>query len=437
MALTPGTCTAASIAPPLLPDVQIRSLDASLVRVPYQFIPAGVYSNSGSVTATNLQYCNVTITYVSSESRNRTTVQIWLPSGPTKWNGRMQGIGGSGWSAGLTDFGEWTMAAAVAQGYAAVATNAGWETDEPRDWAYSSPGVVDRGALHHYGSGALNHMSIMGKSVVASFYGRGPRYSYFNGCSQGGRQGFALAQEYPTAFDGIAASAPPVNWSSLMVAGFWAQATMNDLAAYPTACELSALTAAAVRHCDPLDGVVDGLVSDPDSCSFDPYSLVGSMTSCVETGGPIAITRAAAEVARIGWGGMVPPSNQSFMTLGTMHEASLVTAGAIPLVGGLLPMMNITMGLADRRCKADGSSCLGKPNRMVDDWIKVFILRQPNFNSSTIGVKEFDEILERSVKEYASIIGTTSTNLTAFRDAGGKLVSYHGLVSFIIIPFFT
>jgi feruloyl esterase len=68
------------------------------------------------------------------------------------------------------------------------------------------------------------------KQVIESFYGRGPDYSYWNGCSQGGRQGYMFAQKFPEAFDGIAAAAPAINWSSFFFSSTFPQQVLSELA---------------------------------------------------------------------------------------------------------------------------------------------------------------------------------------------------------------
>jgi hypothetical protein len=420
---SPVNCSSQSIPYPTLPGAQIRSLEASLARKTWELIPAGLYSNNGPVIASGLSYCNVTITYTPLDSDNKTTVQVWLPA--QKWNGRMQGLGGGGWSGGLFDFGYPGMTAAVAQGYAAVATNGGWTSSLPKDFALLSPGNVDIKSLRHFASTSLNDVSIIGKSVIQSFYGQPPKYSYWNGCSQGGRQGFMLAQKYPKAFDGIVASAPAINWGYLMVAGFWAQALQHELGKYIDPCEISTLTAAAIKACDGNDGIIDGLISDPDSCQFDPYTLVNTTTSCFGSSNP-KISKEAAYLANTAWTGM-KTTNQSFLHDGNNHEAGLVTAGS-PYLDTFLTRMNITLGLADRQCGA-GGTCTGRPLNLVDDWIRYFIKKDPNYDSSKMSQKEFDGIFETSVRDYTSIIGTGNTDLSGLRNAGGKLLSYHGLVS--------
>jgi hypothetical protein len=418
-------CTASAIPLPNLNTGYIDSLTAKPEYSSFQYIPAGLYFNNGAVSATGLSYCKVSISYTDFKSNRKTGVQVWLPS--EKWNGRMQGIGGGGWSAGLVPvFDNPSMTAAVAQGYVAVATDGGWSTSHPMFSAYlpNKPGQVDLKALRHYGATSLKDVSILGKAVAASFYGTPPRYSYWNGCSQGGRQGFMIAQEYPDAFDGVAAAAPPVNWGPLIVAGFSMQVLMHDIDKYVHPCEIAALSARAMEECDPLDGVVDGLISEPDRCFFNPYPWINTTANCYESPN-MTISAEAAYIANTFWTGLYT-SNQTFMHFGANHEASLVSLG-VPYVGWWANMLGITLGLSDRMCDAKGK-CTGRPFSMIDEWIRYFVVKDPRYDTSKMSMQDFDDIMEISTREYTSIIGTGSTNLTGFGAAGKKMLSYHGLV---------
>ena len=119
-------------------------------------------------------------------------------------------------------------------------------------------------------------------------------------------------------------------------------------------CELSWLSAKALEKCDPEDGVVDGLISDPDGCIFDPYTLVNTSAVCWN-GISKKISKEAAILAHTGWTG-VKEAKSFFRPLneGSTHEAALVTIG-IPFFGPLLVSINATIGLADRYCRLDGN----------------------------------------------------------------------------------
>lgn len=131
-----------------------------------------------------------------------------------------------------------------------------------------------------------------------------------------------MAQRYPTQYNGILAAAPAINWGSFLPALYYPQAVMNDLNRYPRPCELEALTAAAINACDGLDGVMDGIISMPQLCNFDPHSMLGSKFLC--SGQPFKISQVAIAVAEAAWTG-ARNTDGSFLWYGLNYDAPLST----------------------------------------------------------------------------------------------------------------
>ncbi|KAF4306866.1 feruloyl esteras-like protein B precursor [Botryosphaeria dothidea] len=389
MALTAGntsfSCAPEALAFPIISGAEILSIEASLVQNYTARVSGQLYYNHGDVNATNLSFCN----------NDTVLTQIWLPT--ETWNGRMQAVGGGGWVAGMFTLSYIAMAGAVGEGYAGVTTNAGLPSEDPKDWALLGPGNVDLYALQNLASVSLNDAAMIGESIIKSFYREPPKYSYWSGCSQGGRQGLMLAQRYPKAFDGIAASAPAINCIRLQ-------------------CEMNALTVAVIDACDGNDGLIDGMISDPDSCQFDPYTIVGKATTCSDSGITLRITKAAAAVANAAWR-TAKTANETFLWYGTGYEANLTTSTSV----------------AHTECQANGT-CISKPSTLFTDWMGLFIEKTPAFDTSSLTRQEYENIYRAGVREYSSIIGTNFHDLTGFRKAGGKMIAYHGLAD-ETIPF--
>jgi hypothetical protein len=148
-ALLPSICSAQAIGLPTLFGAKILSLEAAVVQNYSAYVFEGYYFNHGSINATNLEFCNVTVSYTHPGQNDRITTQIWLPT--ATWNGRMQGIGGGVWIAGMSFISYVGMAGAVAEGYAAATTDGGHTSDDPMDWALLSPGNVDFYTLQNFG----------------------------------------------------------------------------------------------------------------------------------------------------------------------------------------------------------------------------------------------------------------------------------------------
>lgn len=342
-------------------------------------------------------HCEVTVTLTHPGANDHAKVQVWLPQ--AGWNGRFQGIGGAAYSAGTIG----DVAGAVKQGYAAATTDAGVDTSGLNpSWALDSTGRINTALLRNFASRSVHEMTLVGKQVVADVYSHAANYSYFNGCSTGGRQGYMEAQQYPTDYNGINADAPAVNWNRFEVATLWPQVVMNEEHTYPSACEFNAFNTAALKACDKLDGSADGLISDPSRCDFDPRRLIGAEVVC--DGKEITITAADADVVRKIWDGPRDTDGKR------LWYGLPVGADFNPLAA------NTTI---------DGVTT-GSPFIVPAEWVAYFVQKDPAFSSANLTYTRFDQIFAKARAAYDSVIGTSNPNLTAFRNAGGKLITWHG-----------
>ncbi|GAB1218257.1 hypothetical protein ATERTT37_007510 [Aspergillus terreus] len=362
---------------------------------------------SRKLLVSNVTICEVNVTLTHHSEEDNVLIQVWLPQ--TGWNGRFQATGGGGYATGQN---RTYLEPAVALGYAAAQTDGGHveNTRSPASWALNDQGQVDSTLLLNFASRSLHDMAVVGKAVTRSFYGKAPRYSYWNGCSTGGRQGYMEAQRYPEDFDGILANAPAINWPRFIPAEQWGQFVMNQEETFPTLCIFEVFGNASIAACDELDGVMDGIISDPDACTFDPYSLVGTVVTC--DGVQSTITQKMARVVQ------------------KIHQGPRTTDGKFLWYG--LNYGTPYSGL-DSTAVVDGTS-VGVPFEISDTWIRYFIKRNPQYDTSKMSYAEYEAIFYKSIAMYESIIGTDDPDLSAFRDRGGKLLTWHGLADELIFP---
>ncbi|KAK1975176.1 tannase and feruloyl esterase [Colletotrichum cereale] len=403
------TCVPATFGNVSLFGAEMLSIDTAFVANHSSYVPSAVRFTQPSVEVRNVSFCNVTVTYTHPGQGDSIVVEAWLPPADG-WNERLQAVGGGGWVAGRSDpyYYTWPMSGALGDGYATIVTDAGLGTaQDASSWALLSPGNVDLYALQNLASVSLKDEAIIGKLLIKSYYGRGPAYSYWNGCSQGGRQGLMLAQRYPTAYDGIAAGAPAIQWTDIFPSMLWPYQFMNMLGEYPHACEIRAITAAVMSACDGLDGVVDGIISEVDDClaRFDPFELVGQAINCTQAP---EVSLAAAALVNATWQG-------------------LRDSKGVPAWPGLNPGTDLTVGVAVTNCTA-GSGCEAVPLDLAATWTSYFVARVSDLDLSNLSHVEFDRLAHQGRQRYKSIIGTDDADLSAFQDFGGKLVTYHGLL---------
>lgn len=355
---------------------------------------------------TSTSFCNVTLTYTHPGQND--LIKVWLGL-PSAWNGRFQGVGGGGWVTGFPS----EMVPAISQGYAAVSTNGGHDGlgQSTDSWALLSPGNVDLNALQNFASVALNDMTVLGKQLTEAYYTKAISKSYWSGCSTGGRQGLMMAQRYPDAYDGILAQAPGINWAEFIPAMFWPQWIMHQMGYFPPQCELDAITAAAVSTCDEYDGPKDGVIGLPGLCDFDPSTVVGHPYACGNITG--TISDEAAEIAKATWTGA------------TDDQGELQWPG--------IPRGAPLGGIVGTTCDASGN-CTGAPFAVTTDWHRLFIEKDPELDPYNYTQATWDAAFHASVQQYTSIIGTNDPDLSSFKNAGGKMITWHGMAD-QLIPF--
>ena len=208
---------------------------------------------SATIDAANPDICRVVAITTHPPAGDK--VRIWIAIPTSNWNGRFLGTGGGGFAGGEAT----ASINGVALGFAAGATDTGHDGGSGGAFALDANGKLNWQAIRNFAHVGIHEMTVTGKALTQAMYGVAPRYSYFNGCSTGGRQGLMEAQRYPQDYNGIAAAAPAINWTNLLMQSFWGSMLMNAASNPIPSCKLAAATAAAVAACDGIDGVKDGV----------------------------------------------------------------------------------------------------------------------------------------------------------------------------------
>jgi len=244
-----------------LRDVAITSARA-FATGPY--LPAGLPPDAAESATIQLPaHCRVAAV-LTPTADSHIEVELWMPARDS-WNGKYQAVGGGGWVGSLNFNG---MLNALQHGYATSSTDTGHKGPEAAFALGHPEKLVD------FAYRAVHEMATTSKTIMAAYYGRAPRLSYWNGCSTGGRQGIMEAVRYPEDFDGIIAGAPANNQFQL---GAWRINLDTTIRKDPRRIvpreKRLLVNRAVLDACDALDGVKDGLLSDPTRCHFDVSSL--------------------------------------------------------------------------------------------------------------------------------------------------------------------
>ncbi len=267
LAITAALLSALYAAPASAASIDPASACATLVKQDFSTVPdAPSIVVSATIKAAGPElpaHCLI-------EGRIAPTIgyRMWLPI--AGWNGKYAQGGCGGKCGFILDDGCQLM---LMRGYACLASDMGHTGTMYDDlWAIENvPGEID------YGFRSTHVAAITGKTVTAWFYGRNPRYAYFIGASQGGRQGLVEAQRFPQDFDGIVSGEPrmakPVNTPLDHASVFAAIRLSGTGKAIVSAAQLRAINAFVVDRCDMDDNLKDGIISDPRHCRFDPVEL--------------------------------------------------------------------------------------------------------------------------------------------------------------------
>ena len=352
--------------------------------------PAGEFSAPGIKPIPNLPpLCRVAGS-IKPSSDSDIRFEVWLPH--SGWNGKFQGIGNGGY-AGIISFAG--LADAVKNGYATASTDTGHEdVGNSAKWALNHPEkIVD------FGYRAVHETADTAKSLIRAFYGEAPKRSYFNSCSNGGRQALMEAQRYPADYDGIIAGAPANYWTHLMsAAAFGVRATLSEPANYIPAAKLPAIEAAALAQCDAADGVKDSVIENPFSCQFDPSVLL-----CKGEESDSCLTVQQLSALKSIYGGLRNNKGQKlFPGLSPGGEAE--PGGWAAWITGDAPEKSLMYTFSTQ-------------------FFKNMVYSDPDWQYRTFDPDRDVKVADERMSRY---LNSTDPDLSAFEKRGGKLIMYHG-----------
>ena len=245
--------------------------------------------------------------------------------------------------------------------------------------------------------------ALAAKALIRAFYGQAERFSYFSGCSDGGREALVEAQRFAGDFNGIVAGAPAMNFQvqNSLFHGWQARSnTGADGKPILVAARLPILHTAVLRACDAADGLADGLVAEPGQCRFDPAS-----TACGAGQDPATcLTAAEIEVARHFYAGPRDSRTDERLTPGGPQYGS-----ELQWVGVYVP-------------REAGQGIFSA--RIVNDAVGNLIF--PDGRPATVEALTFDRATFDRLRARHPFYDSTNPDLSAFAARGGKLILFHG-----------
>lgn len=321
---------------------------------------------------------------------------------PDAWNRRLYMFGNGGYAGeNLTDASRQdTRNAALRQGFAVVQQNTGHDARAEPLGTFAENNL---GKLVDYASRAVHVTAATAKDLIQAYYDRGPAYSYWDGCSTGGRQGLMSAQRYPGDFDGILAGAPVLDFTGTQLWGVW---NAKALAKAPISVrQLPVIAKAVLDKCDALDGAKDGLLADPRQCRFDPAQ---DLPKCAEgQTGDQCFTPAQVEALQTIYGGVKSKGEVIFP--GQLPGAEPADASG---ASGWKEWIVTESGKS--RQLAYGESFL--------NYFATAPAAQQNLDWKQY---DFDKDVDR-ITRIRDILDATNPDLSEFEKRGGRLITYFG-----------
>jgi hypothetical protein len=327
------------------------------------------------------------------DEKQRIRIRVGLPlnsadgGGVGAWNGKTRNLGGGGCAGSLG-----AVTTATSAGYVGSSTDTGHVGGDCLFALQPNPNRLNIGRLKDFIEDSLLEQVRWAKAIAKTYYGRAASRNYWDGCSTGGRQGFALAQKYPEELDGWLVGAPGVNYGRFRLAQIWGQLAMRELVGGPiSSAKLNQVNASVVAACDALDGVSDGLLNDPRQCTWSAANNI-----CGQPDAPAAtcLTAEEAKAVDLIWDG---PRN----THGKKIFPGLPRGATFSTLNGAQPSQTATGQIAWNHENA-------------------------SFDWKTLTMETFAVEAELGSATNGDIINTMNTSLEKVRDGGTKILMWHG-----------
>ncbi len=336
---------------------------------------------------------------------------------PDKWNGRFYMIGNGGHAGeSLDDPGRASQRNdAVKNGFAFAQTNTGHDAKKEPGGTFvlSNPQkAID------YAYRAVHLTATTAKAITTRYYAKPVARSYWNSCSNGGRQGLIEAQRYPEDFDGVIANAPWVSQTGFTIGAMWNQKAIASVSW--SSAKLALLAGKVMDKCDALDGVKDGLIDDPRRCQFDATKDAPACSAGQSTAECFTPAEADA-INKVYSGPQSSKGKQIFPGFMPGSEAPVAGPGGAPPAS---PWMNLIVPPTEGARTGDFNLAENTMRYLV------FSPPRPDWDYQTFDFDRDTGLLNA----WAKKVNADSTNLARFQRRGGKVLMTYGWADQVLQP---
>ncbi|KAH7131632.1 Tannase/feruloyl esterase [Dactylonectria estremocensis] len=386
--------------------------------------------------AATYSYCNVTVAYTHGSKGDNVVLKYAFPS-PSDFDNRFYVGGGGGYSLNSDATG------GLAYGAAAGVTDGGYDAF---NYSYDEKFLYGNGSInwdstYMFSYQALGEMTQIGKYVTKALYdmdASSKLYTYYEGCSDGGREGMSQVQRWGDEYDGVIVGAPAFRFAQQQVLHVHPSAVEQTLDYYPPPCELAKIVNATIEACDELDGRKDGVVSRTDLCqlNFKLKSIIGESYYC-----------AAETSSSLGFGfnkrGLDKRQAQGSTSSTKPEQNGTVTAEGVAVAQAIYDGPHTTDGqraYLSWQIASELGDAATTYNNETDSWelsipstggmyVAKYIQLLDLDNLSDLNNVTYDTLVDWmkiGFVRYYDSLQTTLPDLTTFKNAGGKLLHYHG-----------
>ncbi|KAI9036745.1 putative tannase [Aspergillus affinis] len=421
-------CTKSNVQDALPSNGTLLGIDL----IPSAVTASAVYNASADMGSTEtFTYCNVTVTYTHTGKDDEVVIKYAFPK-PSDFKKRFYVAGGGGFSLSSDATG------GLSYGAVGGATSAGYDAFDNSydDVVLYGNGSINWDATHMFGYQALGEMTQLGKVLTRGFYGLSTDskvYTYYEGCSDGGREGMSQVQRWGEEYDGVIAGAPAFRFAQQQVHHVYPATIEHTMDYYPPPCELDKIVNATIAACDPLDGRTDGVISRTDLCKlhFNLTSIIGEPYHC-----------AAQTSTSLGFGfskRQAPGSSTSYQP----EQNGTVTAEGVAVAQAVYDGLHDSKGqraYLSWQIGSDLSDAAPTYNSNTSAWelnipstggeyVTKFVQLLDLDNLSDLNGVTYDTLVDwmtTGMVRYMDSLQTTLPDLTPFQSSGGKMIHYHG-----------
>jgi feruloyl esterase len=393
---------------------------------------------SGSGASALPDYCEIT-GKISPVDRSAPDIQFKAAL-PAQWNDKVVMFGGGGFDGTIPDVtgnvpnGPTDKPVPLGRGYATFASDSGHQANAlaSQDGRF---GLNDE-AVSNFGGDALRKTHDAVFAIIEARYAHLPRKAYFAGGSTGGREAVTAIQRWPSDWDGAIAWYPAWDDAAALLGGQRMNRALARPDAYLSAGKRKAVYDAAMQACDALDGVVDGLISDQQRCNarFDPShaTLNGAPLRCPKGAdtGDSCLSDAQIEALKT----INTPTYFRFRLASgeTQYPGYNVWGADLGMTSRTSPVEPVVTFLAFGTSQPANPMPSTAPyiSVLTDQWIKYSVTRDPNFDSLSLDPEQ-PGVWANRISALSSQLDA-STDISAFKARGGKLLLVHGVADVLV-----